>query len=127
MCIKLKPTTHFTKTFLVDHLQHRLTRDGVFSNVSLLHTQDERNIISHWYDARGDGTYLREKVILFCLAPPSATQNNVFPSFLFCHTTYAQGEVDCCLCIPIPFFHRCCTCVFVWHHVFSVCPFIRMS
>ena len=61
LCIKLKPATHFTKTRLVDHSQHKLTWDGVFSNVPLVHTQDERNIISHWYDARGDGTYLYGK------------------------------------------------------------------
>ena len=31
------------------------------------------------------------------------------------------------MCIPIHFCHRCCTFVFVWHHVFWVCTFIRMS
>ena len=70
-----------------------------------------------------------EKVNLFCLALLSAIQNSFFPLFLFCHRTDAQGDVDvdCCVCIPIHFCHRCCTFIFVWHHVFCVCTFIRMS
>jgi hypothetical protein len=123
LCIKLKPTTHFTKTRLVDHSQHRLTWDGVFSNVHLVHTQDERNIISHWYDARGNGTYLywkRSSCSVWRCPLPSRTM--LFPHF--CSAIQHMRRRRLIVVCVIPFFplmlHLCfcmASCFFLYAHL----------